>query len=242
MPQVNAKRGKAPVDGADPMKEATDIRRTIMDVAEILFAEDGYKRVGLRQLTSAAGVNVAAVNYYFGGKLGLLEAVFRRRAEPINAERKARFARYRAAIGASRPDVEPILAAFIEPTLRAGHLGDGGHTYRLLTGRMSTNPDPEVRKVLFEIFDEVGHEFAELLRAALPDLTEEDFYWRLACVIGSMQYVLADNGRIQVLAGPGFSMANVDQALQYLIPFLAAGLKAPPAPNPPKIERPKVTM
>lgn len=222
--------------------ESNDIRRRIMDAAENLFAEEGYKRVGLRQLTAAAGVNVAAVNYYFGGKLGLLEAVFRRRAEPINAERTARFAKYRAAIGNGRPEIEPILTAFIEPTLRAGHLGDDGLSYRLLMGRMSTNPDPQVRQVLFDIFDEVGHEFAELLRRALPDLSDDDFYWRLACVIGSMQYVLADNGRIQELAGPDFSLSDVEGALRYLIPFLAAGLKGPPVADRPRVSRPRIAQ
>jgi AcrR family transcriptional regulator len=213
--------------------QETDVQRVIMDAAERLFAEDGYKRVGLRMLTAAAGANVAAVNYYFGGKLGLLEAVFRRRAEPINAERKRRFAAYRAAIGDDRPEVAPILTAFIEPTLRAGHSSDVGPYYRLLMGRMSTNPDPAVRHVLFSIFEEVGLEFAELLRRALPDLTDDDFHWRLACVIGSMQYVLADNGRIQELSGPEFDLSDVDGALRYLIPFLARGLEAPPVDRVP---------
>jgi AcrR family transcriptional regulator len=214
-----------------------DVQRVIMDAAERLFAEDGYKRVGLRLLTSAAGANVAAVNYYFGGKLGLLEAVFRRRAEPINAERKRRFAAYRAAMGKERPEVAPILAAFIEPTLRASHSTETGQYYRLLMGRMSTNPDPAVRHVLFSIFEEVGLEFAELLRRALPELTDDDFHWRLACVIGSMQYVLADNGRIQKLAGPEFDLSDVDGAMRYLIPFLAHGLEAPPVAGAPAKSR-----
>lgn len=227
-----AQTESAPQGPDGSTSDADEIRRRIMDVAEVLFAEEGYKRVGLRQLTTKAEVNVAAVNYYFGSKLDLLEAVFRRRAEPINAERKARFADYRAAIGDGLPEVEPVLAAFIEPTLRAGRMGPGGNAYRLLMGRMSTNPDPEVRQILFDIFDEVGSEFAALLRRALPHLDRDDFYWRLACVIGTMQYVLADNGRVRELAGSDFSLADVDQAMAYLIPFLAAGLKAPASPGP----------
>ena len=228
---MSESRGHRTVDAAVAETDNecdSDIRRAIMDAAERLFAEEGYKRVGLRQLTAAAGVNVAAVNYYFGRKLGLLEAVFRRRAEPINAERKRRFAAYRATLATAPPDVDAILTAFIEPTLRAGHSSEGGRNYRLLMGRMSTNPDPAVRRVLFTTFEEVGREFADLLRHALPDLTDDDFHWRLACVIGSMQYVMADNGRIQALAGADFDLADVDGALRYLIPFLGTGLKAPP--------------
>ena len=62
-------------------------RYRILDTAESLFAEQGFSATSLRNITTAAGVNLAAVNYHFRSKEGLIEAVFARRVAPLNAER-----------------------------------------------------------------------------------------------------------------------------------------------------------
>ncbi len=68
-------------------------RERILDAAEELFAEKGIVATSLRVLTKAAGVNLAAVHYYFGSKEALLDAVLERRAEAVNLERLASLAR-----------------------------------------------------------------------------------------------------------------------------------------------------
>jgi AcrR family transcriptional regulator len=68
--------------------EAT--RQKILDAAEILFAERGFHSVSVRDITAAAGVDVALVHYHFGNKQLLFETVFMRRAELLNAERLRR--------------------------------------------------------------------------------------------------------------------------------------------------------
>ncbi len=40
----------------------------ILNAAEKLFAEQGFNGTSLREITSAAEVNLAAVNYHFGSK------------------------------------------------------------------------------------------------------------------------------------------------------------------------------
>ena len=49
--------------------------------------EHGFEATSLRSLTSAAGVNLAAVNYHFGSKEELFQAVLTRRLDPMNQER-----------------------------------------------------------------------------------------------------------------------------------------------------------
>jgi AcrR family transcriptional regulator len=63
--------------------KALETSQRILDAAELLFVEHGFAGTSMRQITSAAGVNIAAVNYYFGSKDGLFQAVFERRAEPF---------------------------------------------------------------------------------------------------------------------------------------------------------------
>ncbi len=52
-------------------------REKILEVAEKLFGEKGFKAVSVREITQKAQVNVSAVNYYFGSKKGLYLAVFK---------------------------------------------------------------------------------------------------------------------------------------------------------------------
>ncbi len=59
-------------------------KERILDAAEHLFSEHDLSATSLRAITSAAQVNLAAVNYHFGNKEGLIHAVFARRLEPVN--------------------------------------------------------------------------------------------------------------------------------------------------------------
>lgn len=59
------------------MAQSETVER-ILDAAEQLFAERGFAETSLRLITSKAGVNLAAVNYHFGSKKALIQAVFSR--------------------------------------------------------------------------------------------------------------------------------------------------------------------
>ena len=62
-----------------------DTRERILDAAEALIIERGFAATSLRAIADRARVNLAATNYHFGSKMGLLAAVFHRIVEPINA-------------------------------------------------------------------------------------------------------------------------------------------------------------
>jgi len=52
-----------------------DCRANLIAVATPLFAEKGFHGVGVRELATAAGMNLSMISYYFGGKEGLYAAV-----------------------------------------------------------------------------------------------------------------------------------------------------------------------
>jgi AcrR family transcriptional regulator len=47
----------------------------IFNAAASLFVNKGFEAVGVREITKEAKVNIAMINYYFGGKVGILKAI-----------------------------------------------------------------------------------------------------------------------------------------------------------------------
>lgn len=199
----------------------------IVRSAARMFSERGFDNVSLRDITADAGANIAAVNYHFGSKIGLLSVVFDHYAAPVNAARLKLLDEVERKSADNRPDVSDILWALFSPAFHAPETGEQGQYFRKMLGRMSSSPNPDVRKILFTTFDKVSTQFVDLMTRACPDLSREELFWRLTCVYGSMMYAQADNGRIQTLAGDTFDSGNMDDALKYMIPFLTAGFTQP---------------
>src|SRR5437879_2966317 len=99
------------------VKPPHETRTRILDAAEALFMQHGFEGTSMRLLTAHAGVNLAAVNYHFGSKDALIEAVFRRRLDPMNASRTAELERLETESGRV-PAPEAIIRAFVGPSLR----------------------------------------------------------------------------------------------------------------------------
>jgi AcrR family transcriptional regulator len=209
---------------ADAGADRGDTVQRILDEAERMFAENGYSGVSIRAITQAAGANVAAIHYHFGSKAALLDAVLRRRVEPMNAERHRRLD---ACLdrGGARPDPREVLEAFIVPAL-APMAEAGGQRFAQLSGILSADPHPEVRAVIYRVYDEVAKRFVAGLRTALPDLPEEDLFWRLHAVYGAMMYIRVRSGRVDRLVDT--PPTDVPAVARHLIAFLTAGMLAAP--------------
>ena len=204
----------------------------ILRAALRLMAENGYNGVSLRRICLEAGVNLALMNYHFGSKAQLLQAIFQRWAAGINRERMRLLQELDERFPHGTPPLEELLSAFIVPTLRASRTDreDELHFLRL-SGRLATDPTPEVRHVIAEVYDEAAVKFVRTLHQACPHLSEEEFLLRLIFLYGAMVYTRSETGRVDSLAqklGMESPRTSVHEAGKYLVPFLAAGLRAPP--------------
>lgn len=214
-----------------PAAEASDpiggTKERILSVAERLFAELGLAGVSLRMLTSTAGVNLAAVHYHFGSKEALLEAIFLRRAEPIAARRLELLAR--CVDGPDRPPLlEQIIEAFLVPGLEAsGDTDADGTTFMRLRARLICESGALARRLLRQGFDESSRCFLDALHHATSDLPFEDLHWRFHFLLGTLVYTMANPGRIQALTKGRCDPGDIGRALRHLVPFLAAGFRAP---------------
>jgi AcrR family transcriptional regulator len=218
--------------------EATsaDTKTRILDAAERLFVEHGFEATSLRQLTSAAGVNLAAVNYHFGSKEELFQAVLTRRLDPMNQERIERLERLEREAAARPLTCERILFAMLIPALRlARDERRGGKNFLRLLGRAYADPAPFIRHFLSQQYAGMIARYKEAFLRALPHLSRHELTWRLHFVMGALSYTLAGTDALKLFAQVA-DTDNDELLLQRLAPFLVAGLKAPPLTETRRLE------
>ncbi|HET7161243.1 MAG TPA: TetR/AcrR family transcriptional regulator [Rhodanobacteraceae bacterium] len=197
-------------------------RQRILGAAEELFAERGFAAASLRQVTAAAKVNLAAVNYHFGSKNNLIEEVFRRRLDELSRRRLERLAE----LAKSRAmTLETLLDAFITPALELSLDREGGSVFMRVLARAFAEHNSNLRKFLSDNYGYVLKDFAAAFAQLLPQLDKEELYWRLDIAVGALTYAMADFGMIQRRSGES-ERAHREQMARHLIRFTAAGLRA----------------
>jgi len=201
---------------------ALPTKERILGAAEELFARHGFEGASLRQLTAAAGVNLAAVNYHFGSKDRLIEEVFRRRLDQLNGRRMAALQKV---AGEPETTIEEVLAAFIVPALELSHDGNGSLFMRVLA-RAFAEHDDTLRKFLSDNYGHVMRQFTAEFARLLPHLSKEELYWRVDLVTGALTHAMSGFGMIQRKSDVT-EHVHREQTAQHLIRFAAAGLKSP---------------
>ena len=216
---------------------SADTKTRILDAAEQLFTEHGFEATSLRSLTSAASVNLAAVNYHFGSKEELFQAVLTRRLDPMNQERIELLEKLERESGGRPISVEKILSSMLIPALRlARDEKRGGKNFLRVLGRAYADPAPFIRHFLSAQYVEMIGRYKEAFLKSLPHLSRQELTWRLHFVMGALSYTLAGTDALRLFAQVTPDKDNDELLLQRLAPFLVAGLKAPALGDTRKLE------
>ena len=194
----------------------------ILGAAEELFAQYGFTGTSLRQVTSLADVNIAAANSHCRSKENLVNEVFHRRMDEMSVNRLAAL---KAALEQHPGELEPILAAFVEPALAMAQDRHGGGAFVRVVARAYAEKNDNLRKFLSDHYGHVLREFAKAIATAVPGLSKEELYWRLDFLAGALTYAMADFGLIKRPAGVS-EAAHRERAARELIRFSAAGFKS----------------
>jgi AcrR family transcriptional regulator len=208
-----------------PVKDTKEI---ILDKAEELFAAKGYNGTSLRMITSGAEVNLAAVNYHFGSKEGLVAAVISRRIVPLNEERGIRLEEVlaKAESAGSRPKLSEVLMAFIEPTLRLPESAPGAKNFVTLIGRAMADTDETARRIFIKHMGSAIKKFHAALTLSLPEMPADILYWRINFLIGSLSHTLRCIDKCPMPL-PSAEPRNAQQLVELLLPFISGGMEAP---------------
>ena len=208
--------------GQETQKE--DVRNRILDVAETLFCERGFEGVSVRELTAAAGCNLAAVNYYFGGKDKLYAEMFRRQFEMMIQRNLGIIERVMA-----QPDVslEVLLRAVMEPVIRRVIENEtGGKVLRLLVREiLNRRIDQETLSADMKgrLFDRLGRAILQLVPEIEPD--------KILLVVLSFDGAMLHPFLFMDFYQESMPDLTVDDLLDHMVRFVAAGIRGYANPN-----------
>ncbi len=207
--------------------------RSILTSAEELFAEKGFAETSLRNITTKAGVNLAAVNYHFGSKKELIQAVFARFLTPFCDELGKELSSYQKSLQGDAPDLTLLLGVLA----RTASVVDQENPARIgifmrLLGLAYSQGQGHLRRFLRKDYGDVFAVYMELVTQATPELSEKERFWRIHFMLGATVFTLSGAEALTAMAEYDMGeQTDVSQVMERLVPFLSAGLQAPHQPD-----------
>lgn len=202
--------------------------RQIQAAAETLFAEQGFAETTMRQITTAADVNLASVNYHFGSKQGLIQAVAESYLHPLCKYIEDAI-HERLSLNS---DDTVTLNELIEMLMRGLLQVHNHNTHalsmfsRLLDLAYMKNQE-ELRTYLLGLYRSRLAVFLDLLRQDSSPMDDDEFFWRLHFLLGSMVFTFSN---IHTIARIEKSDLNKDIEIELIfhrmIPVISAGFMA----------------
>ena len=203
---------------------ARHTKSDIVDAAEFLFSQSGFTQTSMRDITARAGVNLASVNYHFGSKKNLIQAVFKRYFDHLMPQVQSCLAEIQPSKGAK--GVEQLLFSLIPPMLDLNELSpQGTATFVKLLGRGYNETQGHLRKFIMTDYGDCIRTLVNAIRQCLPDLPEEELFWRLHFAMGSFVFSMASSQALTEIAESDFHKhVNIEEVINHLVPFVAQGL------------------
>lgn len=205
-----------------------DTKEQILNTAERLFAEQGFATTSLRSVTEAAGVNLAAVNYYFGSKAALSQAVIRRVLSLIKQQQLQQLER----LESSPPiPLEALLLAFLSPLADLlDSQQEHGRIIARLYAQVMSAPSAEIQQAVSDEVEIVNARFFQAIRQALPHLPPDELEWRFRSMIGVILAHLAGTLLPPQTSQEPMKPETINRS--WMMTFLAAALRAPATVSP----------
>lgn len=223
-----------------PSGREEDPRERILLAAEHVFLEQGFELATVREITLRAGVNVSAINYYFGSKDELLAAVLDRVMQPYTEARVTALVAAEAAAQPDPPALAEIVEALVRPMVELSRDPDGARPLTRLIQQIRARPSEGTQRFFVSRVDPAVFQFITAFQRTLPHLGRADIFWRYNFAIGAVMQVLIDSDpathRLKRLSGNLCDTGDDEQIIAQLVGFVSGGFLAPAAqrvPEPP---------
>ena len=216
------------------MAQQSDTVTRILDTAEVLFAERGFAETSLRTITSKARVNLASVNYHFGSKKSLIQAVFTRYLDPFAVRFHAALDELEAHYTGSVIPLEVLLETMARSVLEVPAERDSLKVFMRLLGLAYSQAQGHLRRYIQAQYGSVFSRFTELVRQATPELPDAERFWRLHFMLGTVIFTFSGLDALRDIAEKDYGEhIGVRELVRRLRPVVVSGMNAPlPEPAP----------
>lgn len=224
-------------------RAADDARSRILAAAIRLFAAKGVEGSSVREITTSAQVNLNAVNYYFGSKEALEEAVFAAVAAQVTEARRAALAQVlaQARQRGQAPAAADIVATFVHPYLDSGDHGTSSLLAKFVL-KHRLQPTDMTRRLVQDHFDPLAREYIRALQQALPAVPEQEFVWRYMIMASAVVLMATDRAgvnRIRSISQGRVDAVDDSEMEAALTRFIVGGLAAPAPAHAPAVSAAK---
>jgi AcrR family transcriptional regulator len=199
----------------------------ILDAAELLFAEKGFAETSLRLITSKAGVNLAAVNYHFGSKKALIQAVFSRFLGPFCSSLEQELDRRQGQLE-QKASLEELLGILVEQALAVKpRIGNDLSIFMRLLGLAFSQSQGHLRRYLEDMYGKVFRRYMSLVHESVPHIPPIELFWRVHFMLGAAAFSMSGIKALRAIAETDFAVnTSIEQVMRLMVPFLAAGMRA----------------
>jgi AcrR family transcriptional regulator len=191
----------------------------LLNAATWLFAERGFAKVTVRDICRRARANVAAVNYHFGGKAGLYDAVLRTAIRTMQGTTEA--ARH---AGENRPPEEQ-LEAYMSIFLQRVAKARDSWIHQLMMRELS-DPTHALDMVAEEVIQPRMDYLASIIARLLGCGEEDPRVARCLLSVNAQVLALLDPVAARLRFGRGSAPAGIDELARHITCFSLAGIRA----------------
>jgi len=201
----------------------------ILHAATVLFSERGFPETSLRTITGLADVNLASVNYHFGSKKELIQAVFARFMNPFSQGIDRRLDEI-AEREDGELDTEALLRIVFSSLLEmTDSLNEDPQRFMRLCALAYSQAQEHLRHFIVANYGETYRRFITLLRNSVGDGTDAEAFWRSYFSMGAAVFTLSAYEPILSILRADFGQdSTMDEVIALLIPAMVRILKAKP--------------
>jgi AcrR family transcriptional regulator len=199
-------------------------RRRLLETAQTLFAEHGFRRTSIREIARAAGTNVAAVNYHFGSKEKLYRAVFRQLASHFDAT-KLQAVRDALQSSAGKPTVEGVLEAYAMAWRGPADQPDARRAEMLVAHELA-EPIVGAEFLLEEFLEPLQQVLGGALQAACPGASARALQMGVHSFLAQLGHLNRVQLHLSEFGAERVPMLDSEEAIRHIVRFSSAGLLA----------------